>query len=155
MQAGGKAVINSNLDFGGLLDLSQELEVLSKAESRQVLRKAVRAGAQVVRDEIEARAPVKTGKLARNIVVSSGRAPAGEAVAGVRIRGVNPAGTNSDTTTKANNRNNAFYWRFVELGTSKMAAHPFVRPAYDARQEEASQAAFAEMAHAIDEVLAK
>ncbi|MDK1687984.1 phage N-6-adenine-methyltransferase [Cronobacter malonaticus] len=53
------------------------------------------------------------------------------------------------------NPRNAFYWRFVELGTSNMPAHPFVRPAFDTRQEEATQAALARMNQAIDEVLAK
>ncbi|WP_426726938.1 hypothetical protein [Cronobacter malonaticus] len=36
-----------------------------------------------------------------------------------------------------------------------MPAHPFVRPAFDTRQEEATQAALARMNQAIDEVLAK
>ncbi|MNC15536.1 hypothetical protein D3C75_633590 [compost metagenome] len=56
---------------------------------------------------------------------------------------------------KANNPRNAFYWRFVELGTSKLAAHPFVRPAYDAREDEAYAAAVQRMNQAIDKVLSK
>jgi HK97 gp10 family phage protein len=74
---------------------------------------------------------------------------------GVHIRGVNPETGNSDNTMKASNRRNAFYWRFVELGTSNMPAHPFVRPAFDARQEEATRAVIARMNKAIDEVLSK
>ena len=79
----------------------------------------------------------------------------GEITSGVHIRGVNPNTGNSDNTMKANNRRNAFYWRFVELGTSNMPAHPFVRTAFDTRQEEATQAAMSRMNQAIDEVLAK
>ncbi len=56
---------------------------------------------------------------------------------------------------KANNPRNAFYWRFVELGTANMPAHPFVRPAYDTREEEAASVAIAGMNQAIDEVLSK
>lgn len=33
-------------------------------------------------------------------------------------------------------RGNAFYGRFVEFGTSKQAAKPFLRPAFDAKKEE-------------------
>jgi HK97 gp10 family phage protein len=32
---------------------------------------------------------------------------------------------------------NAFYGRFLEFGTAKMAARPFLRPAFDARSGEA------------------
>ncbi|MDU3787576.1 MAG: hypothetical protein E7G42_19530, partial [Serratia marcescens] len=56
---------------------------------------------------------------------------------------------------KASNRNNAFYWRFVELGTSNMAPIPFIRPAYDGKQEEAARAAFDKANAAIDKVLSK
>ncbi|WP_409025194.1 HK97-gp10 family putative phage morphogenesis protein, partial [Klebsiella pneumoniae] len=56
---------------------------------------------------------------------------------------------------KASNKRNAFYWRFVELGTSTAPAHPFVRPAFDTRMEEAAQVAMQRMNQAIDEVLAK
>ena len=56
---------------------------------------------------------------------------------------------------KASNTRNAFYWRFVELGTSTAPAHPFVRPAFDTRMEEAAQVAMQRKKQAIDEVMAK
>lgn len=34
---------------------------------------------------------------------------------------------------------NAYYWRFLEFGTSKAAARPFIRPAWDARRAHALQ----------------
>ncbi|EFF2220359.1 hypothetical protein B9S95_004306 [Escherichia coli] len=51
------------------------------------------------------------------------------------------------------NPRNAFYWRFVEMGTVNMPPHPFVRPAFDVRSEQAAQVAIARMNRAIDEVL--
>ncbi|MFI8417695.1 HK97-gp10 family putative phage morphogenesis protein [Serratia sp. NPDC078593] len=138
-------MIGGTLDFSDLLDLSKDLELLSKAESNNVLRQATRASAAVFRDEARRRAPKKTGKLARNIVVVSPRSRNGDAVAGVHVR----------SKGKASNRNNAFYWRFVELGTSKMAAIPFVRPAFDSKQEDATRAAFDKANQAIDKVLSK
>lgn len=148
-------MIGANLDFSDLLNLAEDLAVLSKAETKKVLNQAARAGAEVIRDAVEEAAPKRTGKLARNIVVVSRKSGPGEAVAGVHIRGTNPNGTNSDNTTKGASRNNAFYWRFIELGTSKMPANPFVRPAYDTNQELAAQAGFDELNKAIDEVLSK
>ncbi|WP_312387758.1 HK97-gp10 family putative phage morphogenesis protein [Atlantibacter hermannii] len=149
-------MIDYNLDFSGLQDISRDLELLSRAENNKVLRDATRAGAEVIKQEVIKKAPVRTGKLKNNVVVLTQKARRrGDIASGVHIRGVNPRTGNSDNTMKAGNKRNAFYWRFVELGTSHMPAHPFVRPAFDTRQEEATQVALARMNRAIDEVLAK
>ncbi|MET3701546.1 HK97-gp10 family putative phage morphogenesis protein [Citrobacter sp. UYEF32] len=148
-------MIDHTLDFSGLLDISHDLERLSKAENKKVLRDGTRAGAEVLKQEVIQRAPERTGKLKKNVVVVTMRGKRNVIASGVHIRGVNPATGNSDNTMKASNRRNAFYWRFVELGTSNMPAHPFVRPAFDTRQEEATRAVIARMNTAIDEVLSK
>lgn len=62
---------------------------------------------------------------------------------------------NSDNSMKASDPRNAFYWRFVELGTINMPAHPFIRPAFDTTEELAAQVAIQRMNQAIDEVLSK
>lgn len=155
MQAGGETVIDTKLDFSGLLDLSDDLAVLSKAENRKVMRDATRAAATIFKDEAVKRAPVRKGKLKKNIVVITQRDRNGNITSGVHVRGTNPRTGNSDNSMKASNSRNAFYWRFVELGTSNMAPVPFIRPAYDARQEDAANAAFARANQAIDEVLSK
>ncbi|WP_319021779.1 HK97-gp10 family putative phage morphogenesis protein, partial [Enterobacter hormaechei] len=63
--------------------------------------------------------------------------------------------THLDNTMKANNPRNAFYWRFVEMGTANMPPHPFIRPAFDVRQEQATEVAIRRMNQAIDEALSK
>lgn len=148
-------MIDTTLDFSGLLDLSDDLDALSRAESRHVMRNATRAAATVFKDEAVKRAPVLTGKLKKNIVVITQRDRNGDISSGVHVRGRDPKTGNSDNRMKAGNAKNAYYWRFVELGTAKMAAVPFIRPAYDARQEDATNAAFAEANRAIDEALSK
>jgi HK97 gp10 family phage protein len=117
-------VIDHKLDFSGLLDISRDMELLSKAENKKVLRDGTRAGAEVLKEEVIKRAPERTGKLKRNVVVVTMRGSRNAISSGVHIRGVNPETGNSDNTMKASNRRNAFYWRFVELGTSNMPAHP-------------------------------
>ena len=37
------------------------------------------------------------------------------------------------------NPDDPYYWRFVEFGTSKMPAKPFLRPAFTAKKEQASR----------------
>jgi len=148
-------MIDHKLDFSGLLDISHDLEMLSKAENKKVLRDGTRAGAEVLKNAVIERAPVQTGKLKRNVVVVTMRGRRNAIASGVHIRGVNPATGNSDNTMKASNRRNAFYWRFVELGTSNMPAHPFVRPAFDSSQEQATQATIARLNQAIDKALSK
>ena len=149
-------MIDINLDFSGLDEIARDLETLSRAENNKVLRDATRAGAEVLREEVIQRAPERTGKMKKNVVILTQKARRrGEISSGVHIRGVNPRTGTSDNTMKANNPRNAFYWRFVELGTVNMPAHPFVRPAFDTRQEQAAQVAMERMNRAIDEVLSK
>ncbi|MBD2785517.1 HK97 gp10 family phage protein [Xenorhabdus sp. DI] len=148
-------MINTNLDFSGLQDIAADLELLSKAENTQVLRKVTYAAASVLRDEARAKAPKRTGKLARNIMASNRRMQDGTASAGVYVRGSNPKGTNSDTTMKKDDPRNAYYWRFLENGTSKMAPQPFIRPAFDSKADAATEAAIQRANQAIDEILSK
>lgn len=149
-------MIDINLDFSELNNIARDLELLSRAENNKVLRAATRAGATIMKEEVEAKAPVRTGKLKNNVVVITQKARhRGEISSGVHIRGVNPRTGNSDTTMKADDPHNAFYWRFVEMGTVNTPAYPFVRPAFDVKQDEAMRAAIDRMNRAIDQVLSK
>lgn len=49
------------------------METLSRAENNKVLRDATRAGAEVMRDAVVERAPERTGKLKKNVVVLTQR----------------------------------------------------------------------------------
>lgn len=149
-------MIDISLDFSGLEAISRDLELLSRAENNKVLRDATRAGAEVLKDEVIVRAPERTGKLKKNVVVLTQRSrKRGDISSGVHIRGRNMRTGNSDNSMKASDRRNAFYWRFVEMGTVNMPPHPFVRPAFDTREELATEVAMKRMNQAIDEVLSK
>lgn len=149
-------MIEMNLDFSGLEQLAKDLETLSKSQSKKVLRNATRAGAEVIAEAVRETAPIRTGKLSRNVVVvtQKGR-QRDELSSGVHITGVNPETGNSDNSMKASNPKNAFYWRFVELGTVSMPAIPFLRPAYDKNLERAAEAAMQRANEAVDEVLSQ
>jgi HK97 gp10 family phage protein len=135
----------SSVQIIGLSDLRADFEKLAKAQSTKALRRATVEGAKVIRNEARARAPKRSGKLRRNIVSAALRqkdAP-GFATAGVRVR----------TKGKGDSPNNAFYWRFVELGAQHMKAEPFMRPAFDTSIAQAEAAIRTEISRAIDRII--
>ncbi|WP_202816240.1 HK97-gp10 family putative phage morphogenesis protein, partial [Enterobacter roggenkampii] len=90
-------MIETSLDFSGLNDIAKDLEALSRAENNKVLRDATRAGAEVLKEEVIARAPVRTGKLKKNVVVVTQKSRRrGEISSGIHIRGRNMRTGNSD-----------------------------------------------------------
>ncbi|WP_375577108.1 HK97-gp10 family putative phage morphogenesis protein [Paracidovorax oryzae] len=119
--------------------IGKRLDKLTEAASKAA-RPAAQAGAQVFYDEVRKRAPVsgkahstkgkkqtyQPGNLRDSIYQAFMREQSGEGSARYRISW---------------NGREAFYARFVEFGTSKMAARPFLRPAYDAVRDAAVQAA--------------
>lgn len=88
---------------------------------RQLLTKATREGAKLIRDKAEQLAPRDTGQLAEAelIRIDSGQSNAAEVVAKI--------GPSKDS----------FYGIFQEFGTAHHVAQPFLRPALEQTQEDA------------------
>lgn len=117
--------------------IAAKLDNLTKA-AEEAVRPAAQAGAQVFYDEVKQRVPMsakphKSGKktytpgsLRRAVYQAYADKESGDGKAMYRVSW---------------NKTHAFYGRFVEFGTSKMAAQPFLRPAYDAARLKALQAA--------------
>ena len=113
------------------------------AAAEKATRPAAQAGAQVFYDEVKQRVPVsakshKSGKktyspgtLRKAIYQAFADKESGKDKAVYRV---------------SFNKTHAFYGRFVEFGTSKMAAKPFLRPAYDAARAKALKAVQERMA---------
>ena len=140
----------------GFKELGQQLQTFAADVAEKELRSATMAATKVVRLQVLANAERQfyvdqdmnrkegnTGTLRRAIYnkyvksASDGRWNATYAI-GVRMgkrwrlkKGAKgAAGTNRD----------AYYWWWLEFGTSKMAAKPFVRPALPAKQAQAIEA---------------
>jgi HK97 gp10 family phage protein len=96
----------------GMQRLQRKIKFMKK-DLRKSTRKAALEGAKVVRDRARELAPKKTGRLSR----------------GIRARVVQSWPTMALSVVGFDRR--VFYGRFLELGTSKISAKPFLRPALD------------------------
>ncbi|VVE49393.1 HK97-gp10 family putative phage morphogenesis protein [Pandoraea terrigena] len=117
--------------------LADAIRSLDDVASESVLRQAAVAGAREVFSEVRLRAPVDLG-------IYEGK------------QGMHPSGFLRDNILIAYDKEqsvegriasylvtwskDAFYGRFLEYGTSKMAARPFLRPAYEATKTAAAAA---------------
>lgn len=105
--------------MGGLAELKQALEALDVAVATRIGVKADRDAANVLKDALieaapyDAAAESKYGHLRDNIRTRKQR---------VRV---------AHTIRYVVDTGNAFWGRFVELGTVKMAARPWMRPAFE------------------------
>lgn len=108
----------------GLDKLREALAKLPELVAKNVLPAALAAGATVVKDEAIIQAPEYHGK------VSQGHPPPGtlkKSIIVVRAKTKKPLEVKYYVVVK---RKLAPYWTYVEFGTSRMAANPFLRRAY-------------------------
>lgn len=141
----------TSIRVDGLKQLQQNLQGLTKNLRNRLLKSAVIAGAKVVVKAAKADAPVDTGRVRRAIrnlrdKRSSRKDYEVQAVSVFKLPG---AGTYGNT--RANRRlgrvgqnydkdSPAFYWKFHELGTVKMAARPFIAPALNKNKQQVTMA---------------
>ena len=124
----------------GLDNLKRKLAEVPKAMRKRVLRNALAAGAREVRDVAKRNAPVMTlgtslkapyrkpGTVKQAIRVRTSKADRRAGDVGVFVN-VRPAKSGQ---RGAKNPNDPFYWRFLEFGTKKMQARPFLQRATSA-----------------------
>ena len=124
----------------GLDNLKRKLAEVPKAMRKRVLRNALAAGAREVRDVAKRNAPVMTlgtslnapyrkpGTVKQAIRVRTSKADRRAGDVGVFVN-VRPAKAGQ---RGAKNPNDPFYWRFLEFGTKKMQARPFLQRATSA-----------------------
>ena len=144
---------NATLHVAGLRELQDKLRTLAPNIARNGLRAAVSSGAALIRNEARLKAPKDTGEMARDIQIKRERDSTDfRALYSVFVR----SGKKSRLSGKGRNvGKDSYYWRFVEFGTCKMAAKPFMRPAFEAKKEEAVLAIRDKLAARIAEEVAK
>lgn len=143
----------------GLAELDRALRELPQRIANRGLRTSVYAGAKVIRDEARERAPEAAqalgprqqppGTLKRSVIMKHIRELSGGGRQtfyvlvrhGKKYRNQGKRGKLSQ---------DAWYWHFVEFGTRKMSARPFMRPALEARRREAVDAIKERLAQRIE-----
>ena len=122
------------------------------AGADECVRPAAQAGAQVLYDEVLARVPVAK----RDRTTKSGRIIARGALKASIYQAYSQdnSGEGRATYHVSWNYKKAPHGHLVEFGTSRAPAHPFLRPSYDARANDALQAANAKWKAGMQQVIA-
>lgn len=117
--------------------LEKQLDNIETAVG-DAIRPAAQAGAQVFYDEVRTRAP-RSEKMHFTKGKKKSYAPGNlQRAIYQAYDDTSPKGTASYGISW--NKDKAFYGRFVEFGTKRMPAHPFLRPSYDAVNQRAIKA---------------
>lgn len=144
-----------SIEVKGLAELKARLTRLPQAIQRKISKGMVATGAAVFKDEAIRRAPVYTGP------VQKGHPPPGtlrNAIYQQRIRsesfGTREVWRVSVYRGKEDKKNNvdAYYAHMVEYGSVKMAARPFMRPAFEVQKENVTRIMGAYLAFALPPV---
>lgn len=138
-------LMSCDMQLSGLAELEQALADLGDAVGEKVLKAALREAAKPMLDNAQARAPEAQkayyrytrgrrarrgeprGQGTRELV------QAGTLRKSLRLRQIKPEkiGGGIDAAVTLDVKKDAYYWRWVEKGTEKMQAQPFLRPAFD------------------------
>ena len=151
-----------SVKIDGLDQLAQALRELPKRVARNGLRGAVYAGAKVIRDEAKLKAPVAMAPLGAD------QPPQGTLKRSIIMKQVPELSSEQKQTffvtvrhgkkyrkqgKNGNLSQDAWYWRFVEFGTVKMTARPFLRPAFEGKKYEAVDAIKNRLAERIEQAV--
>ena len=164
-----------SVKIAGVDTIVDRLSKLTDKVQRTEARKAARKGAIVFRTAVRNNArrlddPSTKENIAKNIVVQESRRQS-KAAGGIVMRvGVlggakqyvrnvrnlqeGRAGKTYKTGgSSANPGGDTFYWRFLEFGTQKMAARPFMRPAFAPNTQLATDATALGLSLSLDTLL--
>lgn len=123
---------NNGTSLEGMQELLDKLEQLGK-EGKKVESNALKKAGNVLKEEIIKQAPERTGNLKKNIVVS------------------NIKKNKEGSYVQVGTNNKSFYGKFVEFGTTKMAADPFMSRSFESKKDEIQETIATEIKRGVKE----
>ena len=113
------SAISGSVELRGAKELNDILEQLPAALAKGILRKAMREAARPILKRAKENCPVDSGELRRSLKIRAIKRNSAGRV-GVVV-----------STDKGFFKGDTFYGAFLEFGTSRMPARPYIRPAFD------------------------
>lgn len=122
----------------GVAEMKAQLDALGDPKKiARIVGAGLAKGATMIRDEAKTRAPVRSGALRDSIIAYRDRKPKdGQVHYLVGVKRIKLAYTVNRLNRRLGRaglklkiREDTFYWRFLEYGTAKMHARPFMQPA--------------------------
>ncbi|WP_333861535.1 HK97-gp10 family putative phage morphogenesis protein [Clostridium sp.] len=110
----------ADIELTGVDEILNKLQQMGANISR-LENKALRNAAEPVLEDAKANVPVRTGKLKKGLKITNVKKKEGIKYILVGV----DRGDNSEI----------FYSKFIEFGTSKMSARPFLQPAYEKNKD--------------------
>lgn len=129
-----------SLEIKGLKEIIDKLNALPPRLENKVVRASLRKGINQIRDLARSKAPVDTGNLKKSIV-TLGHRENGKIALKLTVR-----------QRKSKKAKSPYYAKFLEFGTSKMSAKPFLRPALDESEDKVLDMVIDDIKKGIDEV---
>lgn len=135
-----------DIKVAGLREIEAVLKRLPARLGEKVIRAALRAGAQVIRKDAQSKVPIlkspkkgrKPGTVKKAITIKRSKQDKFGVYLGIKKLSKSDIADFKDQYHGSKlNPDDPFYWFFLEFGTAKMPAKPFLRPAFEARKFEA------------------
>ena len=137
---------SSQVQLSGFRELDRKLARMAKALPKQEQERILEAGAEIVAEEMRVLVSVDEGDLKGSIQVTVGRRTFGQ-FSLARFLGADAITVQVGPTRGG--EPDGYHAHFVELGTLNMPAQPFIRPAFDNTEGQATQRIASEVTQAI------
>lgn len=156
-----------NVKVEGLSQIHKALSELGRKVSNKIAVKAMREGGKIVREQARQNAPVlsqstpyrRAGTLKKAIKSSTKVLKNGKIGTVIRVKELTAKQIETFKVRSgkkgALNPKDPYYWRFLEFGTSKMPAKPFLRPAFEQSKEKAATEIITTLKRGIEEEAGK
>lgn len=136
----------ASVQVNGLAELGRALQQFPIVLGQKYLRRATYTAAAVIEQEVENRVPVRTGELKSHVTIFRHQMTDLSCNYDVGVRGIRLTRKvkrllrvlrKTGGLARVPIQGDSYYWRFLEFGTAKMAAKPFLRPAFEATKDNA------------------